>query len=50
MIPLHETAFDQTKQGKSKRSSKWLTCHQITPPQVETNTIVVSLASKQKYE
>lgn len=44
MIPLHETAFDQTKQGKSKHKSKWLTCHQITPPQVETNTITVSLS------
>ncbi len=51
MIPLHETAFDQTTQGKSKHSRKLLTRPTTAAPQAETiNNIAAPLASTQKYE
>lgn len=36
MIPLHETAFDQTRQGKSKHSRKLLTSPMTAAPHAET--------------
>lgn len=36
MIPLHETAFDQMTQGKSKHSRKLLTSPTTAAPHAET--------------